>query len=284
MPLSSNASAETEPPEIIPVIIKIYFTIELLFLNINLNYFAEYLNTIESEMTENGISLNDVLNEAIFTHDQREMVNRGIRIIHPDFQASYTLPNTSYTNHLLHKITNSPGNPTAPAKGLFTKAELAQKGREQMQLEQQGLVTVKSIAANGEITPLILHCVRYTLLLSRYYGFDRKNIILNIKFIFQRKKIAECEEMWKKVIREALERDTNVLKAQYSGTNYFYRSVNVYPYLRVLDTEHYVDVILNEIRRLATGSETFSPSLTSLSRQLGQIMFHRYAVNFLICH
>lgn len=59
-----------------------------------------------------------------------------------------------------------------------------------------------------------------------------------------------------------------------------YRTVNIYPYLRTLNTEQYVDIILQEVRKLAEGSETFSPSLNLLYRNLGNQVKLRY--NFII--
>lgn len=40
-------------------------------------------------------------------------------------------------------------------------------------------------------------------------------------------------------------------------------------YLKALDTGQYADILLKEIKILAEGSETFSPTVTQLYRELG---------------
>lgn len=57
------------------------------------------------------------------------------------------------------------------------------------------------------------------------------------------------------------------IRAQHNSLK-SYRRVNIYPYLRVLNTEQYVDIIIQEVRKLAEGSETFSPTLNHLHQHL----------------
>jgi len=57
-----------------------------------------------------------------------------------------------------------------------------------------------------------------------------------------------------------------------------YRNVNIYPYLRVLNTEQYVDIIIQEVRKLAEGSETFSPTVNLLYRNLANQVRLRYYI------
>lgn len=112
-----------------------------------------------SEMKVHQISLNDILDKAVFVNDQREMVNQGIRILDSNFEAVYTPPDTAYTNHLLHKISTNVGQQITPAKGIFTLSELSELGKRQMKLEMEGGITVKSIATHNKPTPVILHYV-----------------------------------------------------------------------------------------------------------------------------
>ena len=48
--------------------------------------------------------------------------------------------------------------------------------------------------------------------------------------------------------------------------------MNYYTYLKALDPSQYVDILLQEIYKLAEGSETFSPTVGQLFRELGQKM------------
>ena len=43
-----------------------------------------------------------------------------------------------------------------------------------------------------------------------------------------------------------------------------------YTYIKALDTGQYADILLNEIRMLSEGSETFSPTVGQLFRELGR--------------
>ncbi|XP_012257403.2 DNA-directed RNA polymerase, mitochondrial isoform X1 [Athalia rosae] len=209
----------------------------------------EFLESVLSDMTSRGISLNDVLDKSVFTHDQREMTDRGIRVLVPDFEANYTRPDTSYSNHLLEKITGTIGQSIEPAKDIVTISELMTKARHQMQLEKTGSVTVKSVAVPPKLSSYALLC---------------------------REKVAEIEKMWRTVITEAFQRELNVYQSQNTNGYHLKRTMNLYPYLTVLDTSVYVDVILDEVINRASGSETFSPGLHSLIGQLGRNIFHKY--------
>lgn len=95
----------------------------------------------------------------------------------------------------------------------------------------------------------------------------------------QRKKLDELQEKWKESIRNAFARELESIRAQHNCLK-SYRSVNIYPYLRVLNTEQYVDIIIHEVRKLAEGSETFSPTVNLLYRNLANQVKLRYFVLF----
>lgn len=42
-----------------------------------------------------------------------------------------------------------------------------------------------------------------------------------------------------------------------------------YTYLKTLDTAQYADILIKEIYKLAEGSETFSPTVGQLYKELG---------------
>lgn len=49
-----------------------------------------------------------------------------------------------------------------------------------------------------------------------------------------------------------------------------------YTYLKTLDTSQYADILIKEIYKLAEGSETFSPTVGQLYKELGQKVQQRY--------
>lgn len=76
------------------------------------------------------------------------------------------------------------------------------------------------------------------------------------------------ESQWRTQITNAIVRDLNTLKAQvrYKPSGY----MNYYTYLNTLDNSQYADIIIKEIYKLAEGSETFSPTVGTLYKELGQ--------------
>jgi len=93
----------------------------------------------------------------------------------------------------------------------------------------------------------------------------------------QRNKLEDLQEKWKETIRNAITRELESIRAQHNCLK-SYRNVNIYPYLRVLNTEQYVDIIIQEVRKLAEGSETFSPTVNLLYRNLANQVRLRYCI------
>jgi len=54
--------------------------------------------------------------------------------------------------------------------------------------------------------------------------------------------------------------------------------MNYYTYLKTLDTSHFADILIKELYKLAEGSETFSPTVGQLYKQLGQKVQQRYQI------
>lgn len=54
--------------------------------------------------------------------------------------------------------------------------------------------------------------------------------------------------------------------------------MNYYTYLKTMDTSHFVDILIKELYKLAAGSETFSPTVGQLYKELGQKVQQRYQI------
>lgn len=54
------------------------------------------------------------------------------------------------------------------------------------------------------------------------------------------------------------------------------RSISLYAYLRVLDVNDYVDILMNEARMLSEGSETFSLTVGALYKRIGNKVQSKY--------
>ncbi|XP_036320610.1 DNA-directed RNA polymerase, mitochondrial, partial [Rhagoletis pomonella] len=214
---------------------------------------------------KNGITLNQIMDRSIFTGDQRDVVMDAIRRIKPDFSPIYTPPALSYNNKLLDNINENilpigirvhdtspaglpPHSNIMKSKHGYNKNELEKMAREQLKFELNGSITIKSI--------------------------EKSNEFANAEYC--REKLTELEELWRTQINAAIIRDLNTLRAQIRfKPNGF---MNYYTYLKVLDTSIYTDILIKEIYKLAEGSETFSPTVGQLYRELGQKVQQRYQV------
>lgn len=110
--------------------------------------------------------MNDLLDKAKFVYDQREIVQRAIRRIEPQFEPSYTPPILDYDCPLLEKLklsdsTNRQGLLASPAKGLLTLEDMKNKGQMQLDMEMNGEIEVQNIAVQDEETDSVKLYVRY---------------------------------------------------------------------------------------------------------------------------
>ncbi|XP_021914450.1 DNA-directed RNA polymerase, mitochondrial isoform X2 [Zootermopsis nevadensis] len=216
----------------------------------------QVLSEFVKEMTHKGLTFKDIIQKSVFVSDQREVVVDVIRRIEPNFEPYNISPDICYSCNLLHELNNQNENGKgkaykSPAEGLLTASELRQLVKEQLQIELNSYVQVKTIEKRSEPVDTIL-----------YY----------------RKKLQEAQENWRKTISDAYHRDLRALRVQHHYRAF--RHINLYPYLKVLDPEDYIEIILQEIRKLAEGSETFSPTTGQLYRELGSQVRARYEVKF----
>ncbi|XP_048479577.1 DNA-directed RNA polymerase, mitochondrial isoform X3 [Plutella xylostella] len=210
----------------------------------------EYRQKMESE----GITLNDLLDKSVFENDQREVVLKAIRRLEPDFEPVYTPPDLDYNCPLLNDLNlehteNRLGLAKSPAEGLFTVEELIERGKKQLEIEIKGDIEVKNIDIKDDSSPAVtLH----------------------------RTKLRETEEEWRKVIKEAFVRNLSTLKSQ---SNASHTAITLYPYLKVLEEEQIVELVMGEISKLVDGSESYSPTLKLLQRDLGAQVYNKYQIS-----
>ncbi|XP_013107948.1 DNA-directed RNA polymerase, mitochondrial [Stomoxys calcitrans] len=212
-----------------------------------------------------GLSLHDVMDKSYFLADQRDIALDAIQRVIPDFQPSYTPPVLTYSNELVNEFNNKvlppddltanleseskvEGSEIMNSKLGYDKLQLTEMAREQLTNELEGSITIKSIEKAKE--------------------FDNTE--------FCREKLKEMETLWRAQICNAMTRDLNTLKAQvrYKPNGY----MNYYTYLNTLDKSQYADILIREIYKLAEGSETFSPTIGQLYKELGQKVQQRYQV------
>ncbi|XP_068617783.1 DNA-directed RNA polymerase, mitochondrial [Battus philenor] len=206
------------------------------------------------QMQEKGITLNDLLDKSKFIYDQREMVLKAVRRIQPQFEPCYTPPDLDYNCPLLEKLnltdmTNRQGLLTSPADGLLSLEEMRKKGEVQLDMELDGEIEVQNIAVEDVETETV-----------KIY----------------RTKLRETEKEWRTVIKESFVRNLGTLRSQ---SNASHCAVTIYPYLQVLQPDQFVELIMNEIRKLVDGSESYSPTLKLLQRNLGTHVYQKYQID-----
>ncbi|XP_011205921.2 DNA-directed RNA polymerase, mitochondrial [Bactrocera dorsalis] len=210
------------------------------------------IKKFEQMANQNGITLNQIMDRSVFIADQRDIALDAIRRIRPDFTPIYTPPVLSYNNELLNNLNQSvvPSSITnvMKSKCVYNSAELERMAREQLKVELDGCITIKSIESSNE-----------------FANAD-----------YCREKLKDLEKLWRVQINAAITRDLNTLRAQirYKPNNF----MNYYTYLKALNTSIYTDILIKEIFKLAEGSETFSPTVGQLYKELGQKVQQRYQI------
>lgn len=85
----------------------------------------------------------------------------------------------------------------------------------------------------------------------------------------------ELENYWKKVAFTAFEKNLKCLKEKECQQH---NLMILYPFLEVLNKEHYINAILREIKQLAIGPDTYSTSLKLLYVTVGKYIYRKYEV------
>lgn len=247
----------------------------------NRKLLTEYL----SKAANQQITMNDILDKSKFVRDQREFAIAALRRIHRNFTPEYTPPQLLYSNPLVdslnegilpiekknqvivslflsaglrlknhiylhdfqptiesmrHKISN--------AKQGFSPDELQTLAHEQMENEKEGVIMVKNVSVNAStITEESKWC---------------------------RDKIDELFKEWRPVLLQAFERTVSI--AQHKMNNKSPGRVNIYPYMKLMKPEHYVDIMLQELKNLGEGSDVFTPMTLILYKRLGMRVHARY--------
>lgn len=228
----------------------------------HLTFLRSHLATADAQ----GISLNDIVTKSVFVRDQYATVLSVARALQPTFEPQFQPPNVFYNNPLLTSLNehvhpaDSPTDPlfnrsssrhfteTSKRKNKsFSRESLHAMMNEQLQAELSGHVTVRSIEKFPPVTEAVL---------------------------LYRQRLDELQELWKAQICAAFNRDLKTLQAQTNSK--MVRTINLLPYLRAMDASQYAEILLREVRRLGEGSETYSPTVGQLYRQLGLTVQQRY--------
>ncbi|XP_001356998.3 DNA-directed RNA polymerase, mitochondrial [Drosophila pseudoobscura] len=215
-----------------------------------------------SQAEDDGFTLNQIMDKSKFVADQRDIALDALRRIRPNFTPVYVPPLLGYDNELLNHLndhvlpvgTDTEARTTDAdcsimnSKRGYSKAKLEQLARDQLKVELDGCITIKSIEKTKE-----------------FANADKC-----------RERLKELEQSWRKQISTAIVRDLNTLRAQVRFKPHGY--MNYYTYLKSLDTAHFADILIKELYKLGEGSETFSPTVGQLYKELGEKVQQRYQI------
>lgn len=127
------------------------------------------------------------MSKSKFVGDQREVVLKAIRINHPAFEPVYTPPETFYDNVLMRQLNEHlrplaqtfdatavdpvAGSEVMSAKNGFKAADLVAMAEEQLQIELDSVISVKSVERFPEPSKqVLLYVSESSRLHGEYFG------------------------------------------------------------------------------------------------------------------
>ncbi|BES94363.1 Probable Hypothetical protein polymerase III subunit RPC6 [Nesidiocoris tenuis] len=203
-------------------------------------------------MEKKDLEVNDMFVQKQWVKDSQDVVLKAVNIVRPKFIPVYPPPSLEYTNPLLNHLNNMDSSSlVSPAEGLCTASTLISSFKNQLDHEVGSTIVVKSVEKQPD--------------------HDEQTFLY-------REKLENVMRSWEQCITAALNREISSMNAQHKSFRFSYVQLNLYPYLVVLDKKHYKEIIMQEIRKLAEGSETFSPVSAMLHRSVGHQVRQRYIV------
>lgn len=206
-----------------------------------------------TSMMREGIKLQQVFSDVDFIRDGYECALRAVQRVSPSFKPQQRPTPVHYACNLVSSLNNDmfSNQVPSPARDLATSSSLHKWAEEQFACELSSEITIESIQ-NKDVTDEV-H--------------------------FHRKKLEAWESRWREVLYRTFVDQVDAMKQSFFSNRQDKR-MSLYPYLVTLPADDFVNVMMQEIGRLAGGSEAFSPSRYVLYRRLGELVFNRYSVQY----
>ncbi|CAG9865430.1 unnamed protein product [Phyllotreta striolata] len=196
-----------------------------------------------------NITFDDIMNDGKFLNNDRELVLSAMRKVDPSYTPNYRRPIVFYDNRLINHL-NHPDQEkeftanTTESTGLFDSQQLKKLVEKQIELEKDGHITITSIDSKNNVTEEVLR---------------------------NRKSLEELYKTWETEALKAFNRDLATLSAQRSA-------ISMEPYIRSIPAKDCVSIIVEEAKKIAHGSETYSPTVNMLYKDLGSKVYARYKI------
>ncbi|XP_042225272.1 DNA-directed RNA polymerase, mitochondrial-like [Homarus americanus] len=204
-------------------------------------------------MKKAGIDVQTLFTNVDFVSNGFECALKAVRRVLPSFELHQEMPPTVFSCNLVNKLNKSLHSTkvSSPAHGVVTLEELAEWAEEQFNMEVKSELVINSIEKKEESEN------------AHHY----------------RKMLELWEGRWRKVLHNSFVTQLNVLKKSFFS-NRLDKRMTLYPYLVTLPPEEFVNIMMQEIYRLARGSDTFSLTRYTLYRRLGELVYNRYLVQY----
>ncbi|XP_027025575.2 DNA-directed RNA polymerase, mitochondrial isoform X1 [Tachysurus fulvidraco] len=200
------------------------------------------INRCLQQMAESGLHLDNMFRQCAFKQDERDMVLKAIRSVQPDYEPHATSERPRCTSPLVENFYTQRENASYP-KLDFSVAELQERFRHQLAIEQANTITIDSVEA---IKPVTEHMAR------------------------MRKLLVEQRSHWHKALLQAL-RDSRMVLGSSNQRNW---KISIHPFLRILRDEDYVNIMLQGLANLPPSGE----SLLFLAKELGNRVHNMYCI------
>ncbi|XP_053490476.1 DNA-directed RNA polymerase, mitochondrial [Ictalurus furcatus] len=200
------------------------------------------INRCLQQMAESGLHLDDMFRQCVFRQDERDMVLKAIRTVQFDYEPHTPSEQPRCSLPLVENFYTEREETSYP-KLDFSVAELQERFRRQLAMEQANTITIDSVEA---IKPVTEHMAR------------------------MRKLLAEQRSQWQKALLKALRESRMVL----GSSNQRNGKINIYPFLRILRDEDYVNIMLQGLANLPPSGE----SLLFLAKELGNRVHNVYCI------
>ncbi|XP_037106422.1 DNA-directed RNA polymerase, mitochondrial [Syngnathus acus] len=195
-----------------------------------------------THMEKDGISVDDLFSQCVFRLDERDMVLKAIHTVQPDYQPTGNLT-TSQSSAVLVKDFYQKRDTHQYPKLDFTRDELQERLKFQLNIEQACTVTIDSVEAVKPIT----------------------ESMAKMRALFLEQRVH-----WRKALLQAFREGKMIL----GKTNTKDFRLNLYPYLCLLEDNDYVDIMIQSFSTMPPSGE----SLMTLAKDLGTRVYTKYSV------
>ncbi|XP_066246589.1 DNA-directed RNA polymerase, mitochondrial [Euwallacea similis] len=212
------------------------------------NHYLKDIRIQVKEAVAKGITFDRIMNEGIFLNDERDQVLKAFRAHQLNYSPTFDAPRVFYDNPLVNNLNSEEqlrvGSGQALGEQLIGPDVIKKWTETQLLMEEKGYVTIKSIETKDEPSSDVIY---YRLRLEEHY------------------------KSWAESTQEAFKRDLASVSAKK-------HALTLEPYLRCVPSSDIVEIIVQEAKRIAQGSETYSPEVHLLHKMLGAKLYMRYKI------